>query len=189
MLMTAERPTRIASDLGTIVAGIMHNTGGTPTMGIRLNAAYAKPGTWLRYIDFGSTGTAEFIKHEQFVLRHDGSAEFGGEILMRDGSGLPAATIVGEVASGTSSIEVMANYDTVGIRISGLVGSAVANEVEIVDGLLKADSAELKAIAGTHIGFYGATPVTQPSVSGSSADPVVEGIADALAALGLISRV
>jgi hypothetical protein len=38
------------------------------------------PGGWNRYLDFVGSGNDPFIKHEKFVLEHDGDAMFSGQV-------------------------------------------------------------------------------------------------------------
>lgn len=68
----------IVGDFGIVNAGLINNAESDPTAGIRINSAYTKPATWLRYIDFAATGSQPFLKHPLFELRADGSFRLGG---------------------------------------------------------------------------------------------------------------
>lgn len=58
----------LADDVGIVVDGELRNAAGT------------------RYIDLSASGSEPFIRHENFVLRADGSAEFGGSLTAPTGT-------------------------------------------------------------------------------------------------------
>lgn len=95
--ITVSQLSAISADVGILTAGKIQNAGNTS--GINLGGAGGIPGTWIsginfeaaagsgsmtRYINFTATGSNPFVKHELISLNADGSASFGGRLVLNN---------------------------------------------------------------------------------------------------------
>lgn len=76
--VVAQTLAAIVADLGIIRAGRIDDAETDPEAGIRVNDAYAKPGTWARYLDLAASGSEPFLVHPAMELLANGDATFGG---------------------------------------------------------------------------------------------------------------
>lgn len=116
----------ITADLGTVSAGLLNSGGGSPTAGIRLTSAYAKPGSWVNYIDFGATSTAVMANLGDVEILADGTTTVGGTITAESFTG-SQAVFDGEImletgyfkmnVDGTTANDIWINTATAGTPV------------------------------------------------------------------------
>jgi hypothetical protein len=182
----------IVADVGTLTAGVLQNAAGT------------------RFIDLDASGSDPFIQHDNFELLADGTATFSGDLSAASGtfSGTVAsssftastATFSGLIFAGAGAVEmgdavvgggyisILNNAGTStfgGLQAYGTGGPGSADTLRLF--------AHTAATAGLlidadDIGFFGATPISQPDVTGSrGGNAALASLLTALEDLGLIT--
>lgn len=149
MLAMLERPTTlnpnaITCDLGTITAGQLRNAGNTA--GVLLSGSL--PGTWTSYLRLTATGSQAFLQHPSLSLRANGSATFTG--IVETDTQLQAPTIV-------VGANLVLSFS------GGIGGMSVGGGQQLVIGA----GNHAVILDGSTQGFYGATGISKPTITGS----------------------
>jgi hypothetical protein len=169
----------ISGDFGTVTAGTVSGAGLT--------------------IDLDATGSDPVLSHPGFTLRADGSATFSGVVAASSFTGTAPVfdnSLVVQAGQGDTRVRLSQGSGGGNIQVYSETG-ALALTLRALDDFVSIDAGTGEALrlsggAGVrlfnNLGFYGATAISKPTVSGSKAGNAALGsLLTALATLGLVT--